>query len=164
VITLLLACAEPPAPVLAPDAQSWKEEAELVVEGLEAVEALWNEGQKSAAGTMAERVYTERFEPRIEPALREMEGPEAAATVEYAFGQLRVVLDGKDRARVEASINELERRARAIGEAAERAFPPPGEAPKPPPPPKDVRPLVPDVPPAWELGDGEKPEAETPPG
>ena len=53
---------------MAPHASSWQQEAELVVEGLESVEALWNEEQRAAAGTLAERVYTERFEPRIEVA------------------------------------------------------------------------------------------------
>ncbi len=137
----------------APDAQSWREEAELVVEGLESAEALWNEGQRSAAATLSERVYTDRFEPRIEPALREMEGPEAAALVEYSFGQLRVVLEGVDRTKVEARIDEIERRTRAVGEAAERAFPPPGQAPVAPAPRADVRPIVPSVPPAWDLAD-----------
>ncbi len=160
VILLLLACADPEPVVLTPDAQSWPQEAELVVDGLHAVESLWNEGQASAAGTMAERVYTERFEPRMEPALREMEGPDAAAQLEYAFGQLRVVLDGRDRVRVEASVDDLERRVRAVGEAAERAFPAPGAAPTLPAPRADVRPIVPEVPPAWEVDDAAPTEAE----
>ncbi len=140
-----------PPPVDAPMAHSWKDEAELVVDGLEEVKSLWDQHQKSAAKTLAERVYTERFEPRIESALREMEGPIETAKVEYAFGQLQLVLDGKDRGVIEEQISDLERRTRAVGEAAERAFPPPGQAAAPPPPPKDVKPIVPDVPPAWEI-------------
>ena len=154
-ILLLLACADPPPPDMAPHASSWKQEAELVVEGLESVEALWNEEQRAAAGTLAERVYTERFEPRIEVALREMEGPDATAQVEYQFGQLRFALEGRDRTKVEARIEALERRVRVIGDAAERAFPPPGQDVVAPSPPADVRPIVPKVPPAWELGDAE---------
>lgn len=156
----LLACQDPPPPVTAPTAHSWKDEAELVVDGLEEVKALWDQGQKSAAKTLAERVYTERFEPRIEPALREMEGPKETAQVEYGFAQLQLALDGKDRAALEERISTLERRTRAIGEAAERAFPPPGQAAAPPPPPKDIKPIVPDVPPAWEVDKAPAPEGE----
>ena len=158
----LFACQDPPPAVVAPVTHSWKDEAELVVEGLESVKALWDQDQKPAARTMAERVYTERFEPRIEPALREMEGPGETAKVEYTFGQLQLVLEGKDRAAVESQLSDLERRTRAVGEAAERAFPPPGQAAAPPPPPKNVRPMVPDVPPAWEADHAPPPAAPAP--
>lgn len=156
----LFACEEPPPPVTAPEAHSWKDEAELVVKGLQDVQALWEAGQRPAARTLADRVYSERFEPRIEPALRSMEGEQAAAEVEYAFALMVVSLDSKDRTRVEDRIDTLERRVRAIAEAAERAFPPPGTPAAPPAPPKEVRPLVPDVPPAWEAGE---PPAEATP-
>jgi hypothetical protein len=158
VIFLLLACAEPEPAVLAPHAQSWPQEAELVVDGLHAVEALWNEGQRAPAGILAERVYTERFEPRMEPAIRKMEGPDAVVEIEYAFGLLRLALDGKDSAKVESSVDSLARTVRAAGEAAERAFPPPGVAPVIEAPRPDVRPIVPEVPPAWEIEEGAAPE------
>lgn len=148
-----LGCAEPPVAVVAPEAHTWPDEAELVVKGLEDVERMWESGQKSAAATLAERVYAERFEPRLEPALREMEGPTEAAAVEYGFGQLLVALAGKDRAKIALRVDTLQRRTRAIAESAARAFPPPGQAPEAPPPPKDVRPLVPDVPANWEQGE-----------
>ncbi|MSQ03286.1 MAG: hypothetical protein EXR71_15575 [Myxococcales bacterium] len=149
----LLACAEPPPAVTAPDAHSWNDEADLVVRGLDEVQSLWESGQRPAAKTLADRVYTERFEPRMERALRGIEGPQAAAQVEYAFGQLILVLDGKDRARVEERVDTLALRIRSIAEAADRAFPPPGQAAAPPAPPADVRPVVPDVPPAWEAAE-----------
>ena len=149
-----LGCAEAPTTVVAPESHTWSGEAELVVSGLEDVEAMWESGQKVAAKTLAERVYTDRFEPRLEPALREMEGPTETAAVEYGFAQLLVALDGKDRAKVALRVETLERRARAIGEAAARAFPPPGQAVAAPPPRKDSRPIVPDVPANWELGEG----------
>lgn len=161
-LLLVLACETPPPRVTAPVAHSWKDEAELVVQGLEEVKALWDQGQKSASKTLAERVYTERFEPRIEPALREMEGAKEAAQVEYSFAQLQLALDGKAREAVEEQIGDLERRTRTIGEAAERAFPPPGQAAAPPPPPKDVKPIVPDVPPAWEEGREVEPAVNDP--
>ena len=157
---VLLACQAPPPPVAAPMAHSWKDEAELVVAGLEEVKGLWDQGQKPAAKTAAENVYTDRFEPRIEPALREMEGPKETAKVEYGFAQLQLALDGKDRTVIEEQISDLERRTRSIGEAAERAFPPPGQAAAPPPPPKDVKPIVPDVPPAWEIDKAPAAEGE----
>lgn len=158
-LLLLAACDTPPPSVVAPEAHSWKDEAELVVRGLEDVQALWESGQKPAARTLADRVYSDRFEPRIEPALREMEGDHATAEVEYAFALLAVSLDGKDRTKVETRVEALERRVRSVAEAAERAFPPPGKAAAPPAPPKEVRPLVPDVPPAWEAGE---PAADAP--
>ena len=162
-VLCLLACSEPPPPVTAPEAHSWKDEAELVVRGLDEVQALWEAGQRPAAKTLADRVHTERFEPRMEPALREIEGPRAAAQVEYNFGQLVLVLDSKDRARVEERVDALALRMRGIAEAADRAFPPPGQAAAPPAPPTDVRPVVPDVPPAWEATEpGGEPAIEPP--
>ncbi len=126
--------------------------------GLEEVQGLWESGQRPAAKTLAERVYTDRFEPRLEPAMREMQGANEAVKLEYAFGQLVVVLDGKDRTKVEARIDDLERQVRGVAEAAARAFPPPGEAAAPPAPPKEVRAIVPDVPPNWEVAGAPDPE------
>ena len=155
-----MGCAEEAAPVVAPESHTWSDEAELVVSGLEDAERLWESGQTGPARTMAERVYTDRFEPRLEPALREIEGPAETAAVEYEFGRLLVALDGKDRKKVTARVDVLERRVRQVGDAASRAFPPPGTAPTPPPPPKDVRPIVPNVPANWEQDEA----AETPAG
>ncbi len=161
-LALFLGCQTPPPPVAAPEAHSWKEEAELVVSGLEEVQGLWESGQRPAAKTLAERVYTDRFEPRLEPALREMQGQKETAKLEYAFGQLSIVLDGKDRTKVEARIDDLERQVRSVAEAAARAFPPPGEAAAPPAPPKEVRAIVPDVPPNWEMDGSSGHEAPEP--
>lgn len=159
----LLGCAEPPAPVLAPETHSWQQEAELVVSGLAEVLQLWDQSQQPAARTLAERVYTERFEPRLEPALEQMEGPKETAVVEYSFGQLEVALEGKDRGVIDERISLIDRRMRAIAESAERAFPPPGQAASAPPPPKDVKPIVPDVPPNWETDNVAEPIAPAQP-
>lgn len=150
ILAFFLACASPPPPVTPPEAHSWNAEAELVVAGLESVQSLWEAGQRPAAKTMAERVYTERFEPRLEPAMRQMDGPKTAAQLEYSFGWLATVLDGKDRARVEAHVDELQRRVRGVAEAATSAFPPSGEPVVAPVEKSEALPVVPDVPPNWE--------------
>lgn len=157
-----LACAEEPVVVAPPDTHTWADEAQLVVAGLHDVETLWEAGQKSAAKTLAERVYTDRFEPRLEPALREMEGAKSAAIMELSFGHLQLALGGKDRGKVADRVESIERRVRVVAEAAARAFPPPGQPALPPPPPKDVRPLVPDVPANWELGETTEQTEDTP--
>jgi hypothetical protein len=79
-LLLLLACSSPPPPpVLAPETHSWKDEAQLVIDGLDEVERLWKAGNKDAAKVLAERVYTDRWEPRLEQAARRIEGAAAAA-------------------------------------------------------------------------------------
>src|SRR4051812_23546769 len=93
---LLLACAEPPPPSLAPETHSWKEEGQLVVDGLGDVERLWKAGNKDAAKVLAERVYTERWEPRLEPAARQMDAAGVIET-EYAFSLLLLELEGQGR-------------------------------------------------------------------
>ncbi len=150
ILTLFLSCASAPPPVTPPEAHSWKAEAELVVAGLESVQSLWEAGQRPAAKILAERVYTERFEPRLEPALRQMDGPKAAAQFEYSFGRLTAVLDGKDRARVESQVDALQRQVRGVAEAASSVFPASGQPVAAPAPKSEAYPVVPDVPPNWE--------------
>jgi hypothetical protein len=154
----LLACAEKPAPVAAPEVHGWKEEGELVVDGLEEVERLWRAGQKEAARTMAERVYTERFEPRLEPAVVRVRGPVEAARVEHAFGVLFLELEGRGQNAV-SRITTLEEDVRAIAAEAARDFPATegagGTAVAPPA--DGSKPIVPDVKPAWERTEGQTP-------
>lgn len=151
-LILLLACSEPPVP-MAPEAHSWQDEAKLVVDGLEEVEDLWSQDQRTAARTLAERVYTDRWEPRLEPAEREIEGPVLTAASEYAWGQLLVELDrraGKDK--VVERIAALEDKTRSLAEAAARKFPSPPDVDAPPPMPESTgsKPIVPSVRPRWE--------------
>lgn len=153
-LPLLLACAEAPPPaVVPPAAHSWSDEAELVTSGLGQVVALGNEGAHDAARIMAERVYTERWQPLLEPALRKAEGVEATAEVEYAFGLLLVDLEkGASRARIEDRVRLLDARVREVATAAARTWPSPADlvAPPPPEPGEGSRPIVPDVRPKWE--------------
>lgn len=150
---LLLACQkEAPAPVV-PETHAWKDEAELVSSGLQEVLGLVNAGSRPAARVLAERVYTERWQPRLEPALREMESPEATAQVEYAFGQLLVDLDGTAPPnKLQERVRALDNRVRAVAEAAARSFPSPADLAAPPPaePTAGSKPVVPDVKPRWE--------------
>ncbi|MDO9280313.1 MAG: hypothetical protein Q7U06_00260 [Pseudomonadota bacterium] len=157
-LLLLFACAPPVETTLAPETHTWKQEGELVVEGLEAVESLWKAGNRDAARVLAERVYTERWEPRLEEAARRMDGtgaiPEGVPVVEmeYAFSLLLVELEGNGRD-LERKVHDLEEKTRAVAEAAGRSFPPPASAGLPAPPTGDAggsKPLVPDVRPAWE--------------
>jgi hypothetical protein len=156
VLFLLLACAEPPAP-MAPEAHSWPDEGKLVVAGLEEVEALWGQNQRAAARTLAERVYSERWEPRLERAQRESEGPTKSTETEYAWGQLFLELErrgGKDH--VAERIAALEDTSRQVAEAAARSFPSPPEVNAPPPLPEVAsgsKPVVPSVRPAWEAAE-----------
>jgi len=150
------ACAVDPPVVTAPDVHSWRDEGALVVDGLETTRRLLAQGQKDAARTFAERVYTERWEPKLEGAERAMGGEAAAIATEYAFGQLLADLEaGVPRDRVEPRILALEEHARTVADAAGRAYPSPGMAPaaaSTPPTGEPVRPIVPDVKPAWEEG------------
>lgn len=151
VMWLLLACTEDAPPQLAPDTHGWKEEGDLVVAGLTEVRHLWREGHKDAARVYAERVYTERWEPRLEPALQQMEGPLRTLEIEYRFGQLIWSLERTTPLKqIEADVQKLEQDVRTVADAAGRAFPPPGTAPQPPASTNTTRPIVPDVPPAWE--------------
>lgn len=153
-LLLALACQTSEAPVLAPETHTWKDEGELVVQGLEEVEALFKAGNKEAARVLAERVYTERWEPRLEPAAQKMPELGPVIETEYAFSVLFVELDGSGRD-IEGKIHALQERTRAVAEAAARAFPPPESAglPAPPPPAADgSKPIVPDVKPNWEAG------------
>ena len=160
-LLLLLACADPPEATLAPETHTWQAEGELVVDGLEEVERLWKAGNKDAARVLAERVYTERWEPRLEEAARRMEGAPGnelgpVVEMEYAFSQLLVELDGNGRD-LERKVHDLEEKTRAVAEAASRTFPPPASAGLPVPPPKasdGSKPIVPDVRPAWETNAG----------
>lgn len=150
---LLLGCAEPPTPVVAPESHTWVDEAELVVKGLDEVEALHAQGQRAAARTLAARVYTERYEPRLEPALRQAEGDLEATRVEYQFGQLTVSVEGADGKLVGERVDALQRRVRAAAQSAASAFPVPGSVAAPAGPRREARPEVPDVPPNWEAGE-----------
>jgi hypothetical protein len=152
---LLAACQEEVAAPVAPEAHAWKDEAELVSEGLREVVSLAEGGSRPAARVMAERVYTERFEPKLEPALRQIEGPVAAAEVEYTFGLLMLDLEGAAPPnRIEDRVRTLDTRVRAIAESAARSFPSPSDlaAPPPPRPEEGSKPVVPDVKPKWEAG------------
>jgi predicted component of type VI protein secretion system len=148
----LLACSPPEAKVTPPEVHGWVEEGVLVVEGLEEVERMWNSGQKAASRVLAERVYTERWEPRLEEAARQLDGREATTLLELRFGQLLVDLEGQSRDRVTADIDALQREVRRVADAAARAFPPAGVAPPPEAPkaPEGVKPIVPDAKPNWE--------------
>jgi hypothetical protein len=153
-ILLALACQPSEAPVLAPETHTWKQEGDLVVAGLEEVEALFKAGNRDAARVLAERVYSERWEPRLEVAARKLPELGSVIETEYAFSVLLVELDGGGRD-IEGKIHALQERTRAVAEAAARAFPPPESAglPTPPPPAADgSRPIVPDVKPNWEAG------------
>jgi hypothetical protein len=161
-LLLLLACQKTEAPALAPETHTWKEEGELVVQGLEEVEALHKAGNRQAARVLAERVYTERWEPRLEQAARRMDATANGPVIEteYAFAVLMLELDGNGRD-LEAKVHTLQEKTRAIAEAAARSFPPPESAglPAPPAPAADgSHPLVPDVPPNWERSDAEPTE------
>jgi hypothetical protein len=147
----LLACADEPAPVVVPEVHGWKEEGELVVDGLEEVERLWRAGQKEAARTLAERVYTERFEPRLEPALVRAKGDLEAMRMEHAFGMLFVELEGRGQGAL-ARIATLEEDVRGVANAAAAEFPtaPGVGAPAVPQAAEGSTPIVPDVRPAWD--------------
>lgn len=146
---LLPACEPPVEATLAPETHTWKEEGELVVQGLEDVERLWKAGNRDAARVLAERVYTERWEPRLEVAASRM-GP--VIELEYAWSLLLLDLEGNGRD-LERKIHELEQKARTVAEAAGRSFPPPASAGLPAPlapSSEGSKPIVPDVKPAWE--------------
>jgi hypothetical protein len=149
---LLFACAEPPPPSLAPDTHTWKDEGQLVVDGIEEVQRLYKAGNKDAAQVLAERVYTDRWEPRLEQAARRIPDGKPVIEIEYAWSRLFVELDGPGR-NLEEQAHDLEETVRNVADAAGRAFPPPAESGLPAPPPaasEGSHPIVPDVPPNWE--------------
>jgi hypothetical protein len=148
----LLACSPPPPPPLAPETHSWKDEGELVIQGLDEVEDLWKQGQKEAARTLAERVYTDRWEPQLERAVERSSPPEERMRLEYQFGLLMADLEGKGTS-VSDRVHELQEEVRVVADTAARNFPPPASAglPAPPPPASEgSHPIVPDVKPAWD--------------
>lgn len=148
---LLLACAEPAPPAVAPAVPTWQEEAALVSAGLAEVKGLWRAQNAPAARTLAERVYTERWEPRLEPVARQLEGEVAVAEIEYRFGLLLADLESnRPTAKIEERLRDLDARVRKVADGAARAFPPPSGAPPPPEPAANSRPVVPDVAPNWE--------------
>lgn len=151
---LLWACARTPepAPIQAPETHSWQEEGELVVTGLRESKRLWIEQQSEAARTLAERVYTERWEPKLEGAAREIYGSERSTEIEYHFGQLLTDLKpNTSKDKLEARFKRIEEDVRKVASDASYRYPPIGEAPQAPPDGSNTsRPLVPDVPPNWE--------------
>jgi hypothetical protein len=152
---ILFACSEPPPPVTAPETHSWKDEGGLVIEGLEEVERLWKAGNKDAARTLAERVYTERWEPRLEPAAAQLGGAIETAKMEYQFGLLCADLEGtaaNNGAKVPERIKTLEDQTRKVADDVARAIPDAAGAPPPPKALEGSKPLVPDVKPAWDNG------------
>ncbi len=154
---VLFGCGSERAPVsLAPETHPWKDEGQLVIDGLEEVKRLYKAGNKDAAKVLAERVYTERWEPRLEPAARQMEGVGPAIEVEYAFSLLFLEIEGNGRD-LEGRVRTLEESARAVADAAGRRFPPPASAGLPalaPPAADGSRPIVPAVRPNWEASGG----------
>lgn len=163
----LLACTAPSpvvapdpasAPVTAPETHSWKEEGQLVVEGLEQVKRLHRQAQDEAARVYAQRVYTERFEPRLEPALAKLRGEPERVRLEYAFGQLFAYVGAHSNKTVE-HIGRLEQSVLALAGDAQRAFPPQGTpaAAVAPADESALRPIVPPAVPNWEKGMEPKP-------
>jgi len=149
---LLVSCSKPPEAPLAPELHGWAEEAGLVVDGLSEVKALWKQNQREAARKLAEQVYTERWEPRLERAAMQIDAA-AARQTEYAFGLLLVELETRaGRDHVEERIRALDERVEAVAKAAEQRFPPPGQAGAPAVVSDGApsRPIVPAVAPAWE--------------
>ncbi len=158
----LLACTNETPTVRPPDTHAWEAEGAVVVEGLEQVERLLKQGQVAEARVLAERVYTQRWEPRLEPALAAMDGPMGATRMEYAFGQLAADIDPKSARRTQRAVDRigpLEQEVRTIAGRAAKAFPPTG-APGAPPVRSEPEPaavIVPQARPAWESGATLKP-------
>lgn len=150
---LWLACEQAVAPVAAPATHSWQEEGELVTQGLQEVYSLWQQKQPEAARMLAERVYTERWEPELERASREMYGAEKTTELEYSFGLLLYDLKGNPpKNRLEKRIQDISEQVRKVASDAHFRFPPVGERPIEPPPTagEGSQPIVPMVSPNWE--------------
>jgi hypothetical protein len=158
----LLACASETPTVRPPDTHAWEAEGAVVVDGLEQVERLIKQGQIAEARILAERVYTQRWEPRLEPALAAMDGPMAATRMEYAFGQLAADIDPKSARRTQRAVDRigpLEQDVRTLAGRAAKAFPTsqvPGAVPVPTGP-EPAAVIVPAARPAWESGAAVKP-------
>ena len=166
-LAVLAGCQKPVETPLSPEAHGWKDEGELVVNGLAEVKSLWRQGQpdpgthadtaakrgqRDAARKLAEQVYTDRWEPRLERAAMKLD-PDAARQTEYDFGLLLVELEGHSaHDHVEERIRAVDERVEAVGRAAEQAFPAPGQVGAPPPSSDaaGTRPIVPPVAPAWD--------------
>lgn len=170
----LIACAVSQEPETAPVVESWEAEGQLVVDGLERVENLLLQEQRESAHILAERVYTDRWEPRLERATTLLDGPDAALRMEYAFGQLLWELSrtGPNQrvpppALALDRIAKLEAEVKNIAKRAQTAYPPPGKPPEASPETVGASVVVPDARPAWEQGSaavapvaGAKTEAE----
>jgi hypothetical protein len=148
----VLGCAPTEQPITAPQAHSWQEEAELVINGLDEVETLFNQKQPEAARLLAEQIYTERWEPELERACRELEGEKATAEIEFLFGMLLNDLNRTPtRDVLKTRIRSINERVRKVAEAAQYRFPPLGEKPsEPPPQAPETHPLEPAISPSWE--------------
>lgn len=152
-LLIWLACGAEPVPVVAPATHSWQEEGELVTSGLQEVYGLWQQKQPEAARLLAERVYTDRWEPELERACREMNGEKKTTEIEYSFGMLLNDLKGNpSKDRLEKRIQDLSDQVRKVASDAHFRFPPVGERPSAPPPEagEGSRPLVPAAVPNWE--------------
>ncbi len=155
----LLACAVSQEPETVPVVESWEAEGQLVVDGLERVENLLLQEQRESAHLLAERVYTDRWEPRLERATTLLDGPDAALRMEYAFGQLLWELSrtGPNQrvpppALALDRIAKLEAEVKNIAKRAQTAYPPPGKPAEASPEPVGASVVVPDARPAWEQG------------
>ena len=146
---LMFACSEPEPVVVAPETHSWKVEGALVIEGLDEVERLWKAGNKDAARTLAERVYTERWEPRLERATATVPGGLDTTRMEYQFGLLFADLEGNG-SNVSERIDALQEMTRKVAVDAAHTYPDAAGAPPPPAAMEGSKPIVPDVRPAWE--------------
>ncbi len=152
-LLIWLACGAEPVPVVAPPTHSWEEEGELVTSGLQEVYGLWQQKQPEAARLLAERVYTDRWEPELERACRAMNGEKKTTEIEYNFGMLLHDLKGNpSKDRLEKRIQDLSDEVRKVASDAHFRFPPVGERPSAPPPEagEGSQPLVPEVAPNWE--------------
>ena len=158
-LIFLLACEPEAPPITAPQSHSWTEEAELVIAGLDEVERLAQQRQWEAARRLAEDVYHERWDPELERAAREMEGPVATGEIEYLFGLLMHDLQKTpSRDALKVRIRAINERVRKVADAAQYRFPPIGEKPSTPPPVSDgSHPIEPKVTPAWETLSPPKP-------
>lgn len=151
-LALLGACEKQAEVPIAPELHGWTEESGLVVSGLAEVASLWKQNQREAARKLAEQVYTDRYEPRLERAAMQIDADEARHT-EYAFGLLLVELETRaGRDHVDERIRTIDERVEALAVVAAQRFPPPGQvgAPVAEAPAGGSRPIVPPVAPAWD--------------
>ena len=148
----LPACSPAPAPITAPHSHSWNEEGELVVQGLREAQKLWEQRQPEAARLMAERTYTERWEPELERACEEMHGSERTMSIEYSFGRLLQDLKGNpSREKLSQRIRNIEEDVRKVAADAHFRYPPIGETPQSVPEEGTLsHPLTPEARPNWE--------------